>query len=83
MYKIVFSKQAKKDIQSCSSKQKSKLRNIFENALMINPNEGKKLVWDLKWYYSFRLNIKDRIVYRISEKEKCVYILMCRSHYKE
>ncbi len=83
MYKIIFSKQAKKDIQSLNVKQKIKLKNLFENIIMINPNEWKKLIWDLKWYMSFRLNFKDRIVYRINEQEKCVYVLMCRSHYGE
>lgn len=82
MYNIVFSKQARKDVLSLTDKQKTKLKRIIDNIIMVSPNEWKKLVWDLKWYFSIRLNIKDRIVYRVNEKEKNIYILMCRSHYK-
>jgi mRNA interferase RelE/StbE len=83
MYEIIFTKQAKKDIDKLTSKNKEKLKSIILNVIKINPKDGKKLIGELKGYYSLRLNIKDRIVYRINEEEKVVYIMMCKTHYNE
>ena len=83
MYEILFTKQAKKDIDKLTSKNKEKLKSIILNIIRINPKDGKKLIGELKGYYSLRLNIKDRIVYRIDEDEKVVYIMMCKTHYNE
>jgi Txe/YoeB family toxin of toxin-antitoxin system len=83
MYEVIFTKQAKKDIDKLTSKNKEKLKNIILNIIKINPFEGKRLIGELKGYYSLRLNIKDRIVYKIDEKNKIVYIMMCKTHYSE
>ena len=83
MYDLIFTKQAKKDIEKLTPKNKEKLKSIILNIIKINPKDGKKLVGELKGYYSLRLNIKDRIVYRIDEENKVVYIMMCKTHYNE
>lgn len=83
MFEIIFSRQAKKDIDTLSMKSKEKLKNILLNVIKVNPYKGKRLIGVLKGYYSLRLNIKDRIVYRIDEDNKIVYIMMCKTHYGE
>jgi len=83
MYTLVFSRQAKKDIENLTGKQRSKLKELLINIIQKNPYEGKKLIGELSGYFSIRLNIKDRIVYRIDEDNKTVFILMCRTHYKD
>jgi len=81
MYEIIFTKQAKKDINKLSGKNKEKLKNIILNIIKINPYDGKRLIGDLKGYFSLRLNIKDRKVYKIDDDKKIVYIMMCKTHY--
>jgi Txe/YoeB family toxin of toxin-antitoxin system len=83
MYEIVFTKQSKKDIDSLNPKTKEKLKKIILNTIKINPYKGKRLIGELKGYYSLRLNLKDRIVYKIDETNKIVHILMCKTHYGE
>lgn len=80
-YNIFFTKEAVKDVQKLTPKLKEKLRNILTNVLNENPHLGKSLTGDLKGNYSYRLNIKDRIVYSIDESKKAVYIKRARSHY--
>ena len=83
MFEILITKQAKKDIEKLTLKNKQKVKDLILNVLIKNPYSGKKLIGDLKGYYSIRLNIKDRIVYKIDEKNKIIYIMMCKTHYQE
>lgn len=80
-YKIFFTKQAFKDIKTLSPKLKIKLRKILTEAISIDPYIGKKLLGELEGSYSYRLNIKDRIVYSVDEKRRCIYIKRARTHY--
>jgi Txe/YoeB family toxin of toxin-antitoxin system len=82
-YEIKITKQAVKDIKTLTPKQKERLKNILTEILAIDPYKGKKLLGQLAGNYSYRLNIKDRIVYSISEKEKRVYIKRARTHYEK
>ena len=50
-YRIVFSKQAQKDIDELTLKQKSKLKEILENIILPNPYVGKALKGELKGLY--------------------------------
>jgi mRNA interferase RelE/StbE len=81
MYEIVFAKQATKDLDKLSQAQKNKVKDLAIHVLQEDPQSGKKLVGDLKGYYSLRISIRDRMVYRINEDEKKVYVLMCKTHY--
>jgi len=76
-YTILFSKQAQKDINQLSPKQKEKLKDILVNTLAINPYAGKALKGNLDGLRSYRLSLKDRIVYEIYEDEK--ELLMVRA----
>lgn len=82
-YKILFTKEATKDVQKLTPKLQTKLRNILVNVLTENPHLGKSLTGDLKGNYSYRLTLKDRIVYSIDESTKAVYVKRARSHYGE
>ncbi|MFM7601508.1 MAG: type II toxin-antitoxin system RelE/ParE family toxin [Pseudanabaena sp.] len=80
-YTILFSKQAQKDISQLSPKQKEKLKDILLNTLAINPHIGKALKGDLDGLRSYRLSLKDRIVYEIYEDKKELLIVRARTHY--
>lgn len=80
-YDIKTTKTALKDINALSPKLKRKLKEILLEVISDNPYLGKKLVGDLSPHYSYRLNIKDRILYLIDEKKKIVYIKRAKTHY--
>lgn len=75
-YQIQFSKKAQKDIASLTSKQKNKLKQILEQVIAVNPYRGKSLKGKLKGLNSYRLNLKDRILYEIYEEDKTVLIIL-------
>lgn len=80
-YKIKITKTALKEINTFTPKLKQKLRSILVEIISDNPHLGKKLVGDLAPHYSYRINIKDRIVYLIDEQHKIVYIKRVKTHY--
>ena len=61
-YQILFSKKAQKDIAQLTAKQKSKLKEILQQFLQVNPYAGKQMKGNLRGFYSYRLNRKDRIL---------------------
>lgn len=82
-YRIKLTRQASKDIQKLTPKLQNKLKDILRNKIAVAPEAGKPLTGQLKGYYSVRLNIQDRIVYRV-EKEDCVVIVVrAKTHYGE
>lgn len=82
-YQIAFTRQAQKDIAKLTPKLKTKLKDILRNKIAIVPQAGKPLLGDLTGYYSVRLSLQDRIVYRI-EQERCVVLIVrAKSHYGE
>ena len=82
-YQIRFTREAVKDVESLTPKLKSKLKVILEQVLAVNSSAGKALVGDLKGFFSYRLTLRDRIVYTVSESEQTVYIHRTRTHYGE
>ncbi len=85
-YIIVFTKQAQKDakkLEACSldGKAKELLKIMKENPYQ-NPPSYEKLVGDLKGFYSRRINIQHRIVYKVYEEEKTVKVLRMWIHYE-
>lgn len=86
MYKIVYYKKAVKDIQKLKQnkldrKAKQLIELIKENPLQ-NPPPYEKLIGDLKQYYSRRINIQHRLVYKINEETKTIKILSMWTHYE-
>lgn len=73
MYKVVFTKQAVKDLEKLkqagiSSKAKS-LIDIIKNAPYQTPPRYEKLVGNLDGIISRRINIQHRLVYQVYEDE--------------
>jgi Txe/YoeB family toxin of toxin-antitoxin system len=84
-YKLVYTKQAKKDAKkAASSGLKSKIEDLLE-VIEENPFEEyppyEKLVGNLEGAYSRRINIQHRLVYQVYEKEKVVKIIRMWTHY--
>ncbi len=84
-YKLVYTKQAKKDAKkAASSGLKSKIENLLE-IISENPFEEyppyEKLVGKLEGTYSRRINIQHRLVYQVYEKEKTVKVIRMWTHY--
>lgn len=82
-YQVRFTKKAQKDIAELTEQQKTKLKQILEQVIAVNPYLGKALKGKLKGLNSYRLNRKDRILYEIYEKDKTVLIIRARTHYGE
>lgn len=86
MYKILYTKQAKKDARKLAeSNLKNKALEILK-ILEENPFEDyppyEKLIGDLTGAFSRRINIQHRIVYQVLEKEKIVKVLRMWTHYE-
>lgn len=84
MYKIVFTKNAEKDKKRLSEShledKTKKLLDIMLTNPLQNPPPYEKLVGDLSGYYSRRINIKLRLIYRIIEKEKIIVVHSMWTH---
>ena len=82
-YTIKLTKQASKDIQKLTPKLQSKLKDILRNKIAVTPEAGKPLTGQLKGYYSVRLNIQDRIVYRVENEGGVVIVVRAKTHHGE
>ena len=84
-YKLVSTKQAKKDAKNASSSGlKSKIEDLLE-IIKEDPFADyppyEKLVGNLEGAYSRRINIQHRLVYQVYEKEKVVKVIRMWTHY--
>ena len=82
-FEVRITHRARKDIETLTPKLRKKLRDILVNRIALDPYSGKKLVGDLAGYWSIRLTHHDRIVYRIDQENRTVFILRARSHYHD
>ena len=80
MYEIRFTKEALKDVNKLSPRLKSKLKDILERQVSLEPHSGKKLIGQLKGFYSMRLSFQDRIVYSIDDENRKVYVHRAKTH---
>ena len=85
-YRVVFTKQAKKDAvkikQNNLHKKVIELVEILKDDPFQNPPTYEKLVGDLKGAYSRRINIQHRLVYQVLESEEVVKVLRMWTHYE-
>jgi Txe/YoeB family toxin of toxin-antitoxin system len=84
-YKLVYTKQAKKDAKkAASSGLKSKIEDLLE-IIKEDPFADyppyEKLVGNLEGAYSRRINIQHRLVYQVYDKEKVVKVIRMWTHY--
>lgn len=87
MWIIKFTKNAVKDkklIKSAGLEEKvKKLLNLIAKSPFQNPPSYEKLVGDLQGYYSRRINLQHRLVYKVYEDIKTVVIHSMWSHYED
>ena len=81
LYDIRFTKEALKDVKKLSPMLTNKLKQIIENKIAVEPYSGKKLVGQLKGFYSIRLSYRDRIAYSVDEDSLTIYIHRAKTHY--
>ena len=85
-WEIVFTKQAQKDAKKLASsglKNKAKkLLDIIQKDPYQNQPPYEKLVGDLSGAYSRRINIQQRLVYQIYEKEHTIKVIRLWTHYE-
>lgn len=85
MWIIRFSENAEKDKKLLKStgleERVKKLLNIIAKNPFQNPPSYEKLVGDLQGYYSRRINLQYRLVYKVHEDINTVVIHSMLSHY--
>ena len=87
MWVVKFTKNAEKDKKrlketGLDSKVKKLLVLLSENPFQ-NPPAYEKLVGDLLGYYSRRINIHHRLVYRVHKDSNIVVVHSMWSHYED
>ncbi|MCI6401547.1 MAG: Txe/YoeB family addiction module toxin [Candidatus Fimivicinus sp.] len=86
MYEVKLSKRAQKDLyklkQSGLSKKAKSLVDIMKENPWQNPPPYEKLVGDLNGFYSRRINVQHRLVYKVFEEDKVVAIYSMWTHYE-
>ena len=86
MYEVKLSKRAQKDLQKLKqsglSKKAKSLVDILKENPWQNPPPYEKLVGDLNGFYSRRINVQHRLVYKVYEDEKVVAIYSMWTHYE-
>ena len=86
MFKLLYTKQAKKDAKKlCESNLKKKAQEILK-IIEEDPFQDyppyEKLIGDLTGAFSRRINIQHRIVYQVYEEEKVVKVIRMWTHYE-
>ena len=85
MWKLYYTKQAKKDARKLAlaglKTKAQSLLNILEMNPFQNPPPYEKLVGDLSGAYSRRINIQLRLVYQVMEQEQQIKVIRLWTHY--
>lgn len=83
-WQIILSKQAIKDAKKLASAGLKDNTEKLLQTLSENPYSPpyEKLVGNFQGFYSRRINIQHRLVYKIYDSEKVVKILRMWSHYE-
>lgn len=86
MYRIVYTRQAAKDIgklKSCGLDKKAReLLEIMKENPFQNPPAYEKLAGNLHGYYSRRINIQHRIVFQVIEERNIHEGIVCEGYVK-
>ena len=87
MWQVKFTKEAEKDKKLLKSAGLSEKAKKLLNVLSVNPYQippsYEKLVGNQKGYYSRRINIQHRIVYRVFDDMKTVVVHAMWTHYEK
>ena len=84
-YRIKLTKNALKDIHKLRAAGLDKKLNKIKAIIILNPTSApaKKLSGNLKGFYSIRINLQHRFVYKVYEDEKVIKVISLWSHYEE
>ncbi len=86
MWRVVFTKQAKKDAKKLAAAglrtKTEKLLDILRENPYRTPPTYEKLFGDLSGAYCRRINIQHRLVYQILDNEKVVKVIRMWTHYE-
>ena len=87
MWQVKFSKEAEKDKKLLKQAGLEERAKKLLNVLSVNPYQTppsyEKLVGNLKGYYSRRINLQHRIVYKVYDETKIVVIHAMWTHYEK
>ena len=85
-WQVILSRQAVKDAKKIAQAglkpQAEKLLQLLNENPYTTPPPYEKLVGNLQGFYSRRISIQHRLVYRVVEKEKVVHVLRMWTHYE-
>lgn len=73
MYRVKLTAQAKRELKVIKKLYKDAIDTAFDD-LAENPYTGKPLTRELKDRFSYKIGVY-RIIYRINEKNKIIYVL--------
>lgn len=86
MWDVRFSKNAEKDkrlLKQAGLEEKAKrLLDILRVDPFQNPPSYEKLVGDLKGFYSRRINLQHRLVYKVDLEKEIVEVRAMWTHYE-
>lgn len=82
-YEVRLTKEATKNAKKLTPRLRRKLRRTLVEEVAVDPHAGKKLVGDMRGFYSVRLTHQDRIVYPLDEQRRIVFVHRARTHYGE
>jgi toxin YoeB len=85
-WQVILSRQASKDAKKLAQAglkpQAKLLLGILTENPYATPPPYEKLVGNLRGFYSRRISLQHRLVYRIDESEKVVHVLRMWTHYE-
>ena len=86
MWRLLFTKQARKDAKKAESAGLKEKIELLLEVLKADPCKTpppfERLTGDLEGAYSRRINIQHRMVYQILERENAVKVLRLWTHYE-
>jgi toxin YoeB len=85
-WQVVFTKQAQKDAKNLASaglrEKADKLLGIIEEDPYCSNPPFENLVGDLQGAYSRRINIHNRLVYQVLERQNIIKVIRMFTHYE-
>ena len=85
-WRVVLSKQTAKDAKRLARDglrpQAQRLLELLRADPLATPPSLEKLAGNLAGYYSRRINIQHRLVYRVDSNERLVHVLRMWTHYE-
>ena len=84
-WRVILSKQAAKDAKKLNSAglrpQAERILALLQKDPFVLYPPYEKLVGNLQGFYSRRINIQHRLVYRVDSEQQVVHVLRMWSHY--